>query len=138
MRSIKVFTIRSSAIVLLALYSSTSFAQPAQPVAQKPTPPEKSDTVDKSHTPSNPAAKSATPDDLSVEQARLADRFKRLEEVVGRLAELSASSDPRRAKLLRDAIAQSREQDVNARFQTIVNLLQDERLSAAATNQVEL
>ena len=50
-----------------------------------------------------PAAKPETPaaaDDLSVEQARLADRYKRLEEVVGRLAELSASTDPRRAKLL--------------------------------------
>jgi hypothetical protein len=68
----------------------------------------------------------------------LADRFKRLEEVVGRLAELSASSDPRRAKLLRDAIAQSREQDINVRFESVVKLLQDERLAAAATNQTEL
>ena len=78
------------------------------------------------------------PIELSVEQARLADRFKRLEEVVGRLAELSASTDPRRAKLLREAIAQSREQDINVRFESIVKLLQDERLSAASTNQTEL
>lgn len=77
-------------------------------------------------------------DALSVEQARLADRFKRLEEVVGRLAELSASTDPRRARLLRDAIAQSREQDLNVRFEAIVKLLEDERLSAAATNQTDL
>jgi hypothetical protein len=77
-------------------------------------------------------------DQLSVEQARLADRFKRLEEVLGRLAEFSASSDPRRAKLLRDAIAQSREQDINVRFESVVKLLEDERLSAAATNQTEL
>jgi hypothetical protein len=75
---------------------------------------------------------------LSVEQARLADRFKQLEEVLGRLAEFSASTDPRRAKLLRDAIAQSREQDINVRFESIVKLLEDERLSAAATNQTEL
>jgi hypothetical protein len=88
-----------------------------------------------------PAAKPAVPgatDELSVDQARLADRYKRLEEVVGRLAELSAGSDPRRAKLLRDAIAQSREQDINVRFESIVKLLQDERLSAASTNQTEL
>jgi hypothetical protein len=77
-------------------------------------------------------------DQLSIDQARLADRFKRLEEVVGRLAELSASTDPRRAKLLRDAIAQSREQDINVRFESVVKLLQDERLSAAATNQTNL
>src|SRR5687768_14317785 len=89
-------------------------------------------------TPSaEPAAPTAN-DELPVEQARLADRFKRLEEVLGRLAELSASTDPRRAKLLRDAIAQSREQDINVRFESIVKLLEDERLSAAATNQTEL
>ena len=80
----------------------------------------------------------AAGDDLSVEQARLADRYDRLEQVVGRLAELSASTDPRRARLLRDAIAQSREQDVNVRFESIVKLLEDERLSAAANNQTEL
>jgi hypothetical protein len=83
------------------------------------------------------SAHSAT-DELSVEQARLADRYKRLEEVVGRLAELSAGTDPRRAKLLREAIAQSREQDINVRFESVVKLLQDERLSAASTNQSEL
>ncbi len=89
-------------------------------------------------TPSADANALAVGDQLSVDQARLADRFKRLEEVIGRLAELSASTDPRRAKLLRDAIAQSREQDINVRFEAIVTLLEDERLSAAATNQQEL
>jgi hypothetical protein len=88
-----------------------------------------------------PAVGSATPgasDELSVEQARLADRYKRLEDVVGRLAELSASTDPRRARLLREAIAQSREQDINVRFAKIVSFLEEERLSAAASNQTEL
>ena len=89
---------------------------------------------------SKPADKSKSPagDQLSIDQARLADRFKRLEEVIGRLAELSAPTDPRRAKLLRDAIAQSREHDVSTRFEAVVKLLQDERLSAASTNQSEL
>lgn len=77
-------------------------------------------------------------DDLPIEQARLADRFERLEQVVGRLAELSASTDPRRARLLRETIAQSRDQDINVRFESIVNLLEEERLSAAANNQSEL
>ncbi len=75
---------------------------------------------------------------LTVEQGRLADRYKRLEEVLGRLAELSASTDPRRARLLREAIAQSREQDINVRFEAIVGLLENERLSAASKNQTEL
>jgi hypothetical protein len=90
------------------------------------------------NNPQDKAAPSPAGDQLSVDEARLADRYKRLEEVVGRLAEVSAATDPRRAKLLRDAIAQSREQDINVRFESVVKLLQDERLSAAATNQVEL
>jgi len=85
-----------------------------------------------------PPVAPAVGDDLSVEQARLADRFERLEIVIGRLAELSAGTDPRRAKLLREAIAQSREQDIQLRFESIVKLLEDERLSAAANNQTEL
>ncbi len=114
-------------------------------LAQEPAPGDKpaAATDDKPVAPSDekPAATPTGPgatDELSIDQARLADRFKRLEEVVGRLAELSSSSDPRRAKLLRDAIAQSREQDINVRFESIVKLLQDERLSAAATNQTDL
>jgi hypothetical protein len=89
-------------------------------------------------TPATDEPAAAAADELSVEQARLADRFKRLEEVLGRLAEISASTDPRRARLLREAIAQSREEDINVRFESIVKLLEDERLSAAATNQTEL
>jgi hypothetical protein len=95
-------------------------------------------STDQPETPGPKTAAAAAGNELSVEQARMADRFKRLEEVVGRLAELSASTDPRRAKLLREAIAQSREQDLNVRFEKIVKLLEEERLSAAATNQTEL
>lgn len=83
-----------------------------------------------------PPAKAA--DDLSVEQARLADRYKRLEQVIGRLAELSESTDPRRAKVLREVIAKGRDEDINTRFESTIKLLQDERLSAASNNQVEL
>jgi hypothetical protein len=119
-------------LFMLSALSGTVLAQeqPATKSADRPSAPSAAASADK---PNAPAA-----DQLSVEQARLADRFKRLEEVIGRLAELSAPTDPRRAKLLREAIAQSREQDVNTRFESIVKLLQDERLSAASTNQTEL
>jgi hypothetical protein len=105
----------------------------ATPAPAAPVTPVQTPAAAPAEKPKSPAA-----DQLSIEQARLADRFKRLEEVIGRLAELSAPTDPRRAKLLREAIAQSREQDVNTRFESIVKLLQDERLSAASTNQTEL
>jgi hypothetical protein len=112
-------------------------AAPEAPTAESVTPP--SVTPAENGEPNANDVKPAPPgDDLSLQQARLADRFKRLEEVVSRLAELSASTDPRRAKLLREAIAQSREQDLNVRFETIVDLLEEERLSIAATNQADL
>jgi hypothetical protein len=136
--SITQLYIQISSIFLFLTYSGASFGQQSQAVPDKATVPQSAEAVAKPQAPSAAPPKAAAADDLSVEQARLAERFKRLEEVVGRLAELSASSDPRRAKLLREAIAQSREQDVNARFESVVKLLQDERLSAAATNQVEL
>jgi len=82
--------------------------------------------------------KPAAGDELSVEQARVADRFERLETVLARLAELSAGTDPRRAKVLREAIGRSREQALDERFEAIVSLLEDERLSAATGRQTEL
>jgi hypothetical protein len=77
-------------------------------------------------------------DDLAVEQGQLADRFDRLEMVLSQLAELLADKDPQRARLLREAIVQSRQQDINIRFEATVRLLEQERLAAASSNQVEL
>jgi hypothetical protein len=134
--------VRSFAIVAVLTSGQFAWCQQPDPKGDKPTgtpapatplAPAKIPSTAPAEKPKSPAA-----DQLSVDEARLADRFKRLEEVIGRLAELSAPTDPRRAKLLREAIAQSREQDVNTRFESIVKLLQDERLSAASTNQVEL
>lgn len=131
----------------VALFAALAVAQPA-PIDPPALSPGSADGAPAADAPAatpevqpaqDPKTKPAAADDaLPVDQARLADRYKRLEEVVGRLAELSASSDPRRAKLLREAIAQSREQDINVRFEAVVKLLQDERLSAAAKNQTDL
>lgn len=73
--------------------------------------------------------------DLSVEQAVLADRYDRLEMVAARLAELSAGTDPRRARRLREAISRSRDLDVGNRFERTVQLLEKEQLAAAVQNQ---
>ena len=89
------------------------------------------------HSSAEDVKKPVAGDELSVDQARLADRFDRLETVLARLAELTAGSDPRRAKVLREAIAKSREQGIDQRFETIVLLLEDERLSAAAGRQTD-
>jgi hypothetical protein len=129
-RAVPTGLVSSLATLVLLLAANSSHCQTPADSSPAPQP----STTSASDTNTNGDSNSG----LSVEQARLADRFKRLEEVIGRLAELSASTDPRRAKLLRDAIAQSREQDINVRFESIVKLLEDERLSAAATNQTEL
>ncbi len=78
------------------------------------------------------------PSGLSLEQQRLASRFARLEAVAARLAELAEKSEPERAEQLRRTIKASREKGVAERFNTIVGLLESQRLSAAARDQREL
>ena len=84
------------------------------------------------------AAPAATDGDLRQVEARLAERYERLELLVGRLAELSQSTQPRRANLLRQLVAQSRERDVPGRFDAIVRALEKESYSTAIEGQTEL
>ncbi|HEX6963472.1 MAG TPA: hypothetical protein VF175_16515, partial [Lacipirellula sp.] len=62
-------------------------------------------------------------EDLSQVEARLAERYDRLELLVGRLAELSSPTQPRRATLLRQLIAQSRDRDVAGQFDKVIAAL---------------
>jgi hypothetical protein len=78
------------------------------------------------------------PAELPAAQAELARRYERLEAAAARLAELSEASDPGRAQQLREAIRVGREQDIQTRFESIVKLLEEERLAAASRNQQEL
>jgi len=54
------------------------------------------------------------------------------------MAELSAATDPRRAALLKKAVAQSKEQLISVRFERLVELLGQEQLAKALENQAEL
>lgn len=83
-----------------------------------------------------PAAPAAKPEEeLVLEQGQLADRFDRLEKKILRLAELTAPSDPRRAAVLRQVVAQSKDRDVTVRFEAIVGFLKTDRLATAQENQ---
>ena len=73
--------------------------------------------------------------DLATREARLAERFERLELLAERLAELSRSTQPRRAKVLRDLIARSREQNLDGSFDEIVAALNRESYSTALERQ---
>ena len=137
--------VATSAVLIVVVVGSVLSAAPEEKTpdqaatVDEPSDPGASGQAAKT-TPGSPAIpdKAVAGDDLSIEQARLADRFERLETVLGRLAELSAGSDPKRAKLLREAIAKSREQDLPHRFESIVSLLENERLAAAANKQTDL
>jgi len=77
-------------------------------------------------------------DQLTTAQSRLADRYDQLELLAGRLAELSRSTQPRRARLLRELVAKSRERDIPGRFAAIVSALGNDSLGKASTDQVAL
>ena len=83
-----------------------------------------------------PAEKAAAPaDKLVLEQQQVADRFQRLEELLLRMAELSAATDPRRAALLRKAVGQSKERLIAVQLEALVELLQKDQLSRAVEGQ---
>ena len=76
--------------------------------------------------------------DLEAEQRQIAEKFKHFEEVLLRMAELTAGEDPRRAALLRKAVAQSKDDLIGVQLSRVVDLLKNERLSTAATSQKEV
>jgi hypothetical protein len=84
------------------------------------------------------SASTGSSEPLNEIEARLADRYDRLELLAGRLAELSGSTQPRRAELLRQHIARGRERDVPGQFDGIVEALGDESYSTAVEGQARL
>ena len=83
-------------------------------------------------------AEASPADSLALEQLRIAEKYKHLENVLLRMAELSAATDPRRTVLLKKVVGQSKEQLVAVRLEQIVELLGNDRLSRALENQTEL
>jgi hypothetical protein len=77
-------------------------------------------------------------EELAATEKSLAEQFDRLELLAGRLAELSKATQPRRAELLQQLVAQSREKDVPGRFEKIVAALEKDNLSDATTGQTSL
>jgi hypothetical protein len=76
--------------------------------------------------------------ELASTEKSLGEQFDRLELLAGRLAELSKATQPRRAELLQQVVAQSREKDVSGRFKKIVTALEKDDLGDATTGQTSL
>lgn len=86
----------------------------------------------------SPEPKPQPADKLAAAQQQLADRYHHLEEVLLRMAELSAATDPRRAALLKRAVAQSKDRLIGLQLEQLVKLLEGDQLSRAIENQKEL
>ena len=115
----------SSALLLLALLG-TALAQ------DEPAPPD---------TPPMPTAAEepeADAYDLALGQEQIAAKYRRFEEVLLRIAELTEESDPDRAALLRRVVAQSKEHLIGLQFDRLVELLRSERLPGAVRQQADL
>ena len=82
-----------------------------------------------------PPATAGADEVLALEQQRIGEKYKHLEDVLLRMAELSASADPRRAALLKKAVAQSKERLVGVQFEQLAELLRKGQLSRALENQ---
>ncbi len=83
-------------------------------------------------------ATAAPADPLPEIEGRLAERYDRLELLAGRLAELTGSTQPRRAELLRQLIARGRQNDVTGQFDEIIAALGDESFTTAIDGQARL
>ncbi len=79
-----------------------------------------------------------TADSLATRQEQIAEKYKHLEDVLLRMAELSAATDPRRAVLLKKAVAQSKDELIAVRLDRLVDLLGKEQLSRALESQTEV
>ena len=75
---------------------------------------------------------------LALQEQRIAENYQHLEDVLLRMAELSAADDPRRAVLLKKAVAQSKEQLIAVRLDRLVDLLDKDQLSKALESQTEV
>src|SRR5579885_3542988 len=76
--------------------------------------------------------------ELPLSQEQVLKKYQRFEEVLLRMSELTAASDPKRAALLRKAVAQSKDRLIGVQFDRLVSLLKRDQLATAVTNQKEV
>lgn len=76
--------------------------------------------------------------DLAGEQERLTEQFERFETLLLRLAEVNGPTDPRRASLLRKAVARSKDKLLHSQFARLVELLEKQQTGLALGQQQAL
>lgn len=89
--------------------------------------------------PASAAGSSAvTPENLAEEQRRVAEKFKRFEQVIKLLAQFSDEADQDQAKLLRQVFAESQGRSLDGKFDELVKVLQERQLARASGDQQEM
>jgi hypothetical protein len=77
----------------------------------------------------------ATADSLALTQEQLADKYKRLEMLMLKMAEVDAAENPQRSALLKKAIAQSKNKFIKKNMDDLVKVLQEQRYRNAIEGQ---
>ncbi|HJT30958.1 MAG TPA: hypothetical protein VJ783_02745 [Pirellulales bacterium] len=73
--------------------------------------------------------------ELALSQEQVERKFRRFEQVLLRMSELTAATDPKRAALLRKAVARSKDKQIAAQIEQLVDLLRRDQLAGAAGRQ---
>jgi hypothetical protein len=85
-----------------------------------------------SDSPDSPAAQ------LAERQRQVAKKYEHLEQILLRMSELSAASDPRRAALVTKAVAESKQRLIGVQFASLIDQLGKDELSKAMNGQEKL
>lgn len=75
--------------------------------------------------------------DLALRQGRIADKYARLEQLMLKMAEVDAASNPQRAALLKKAVQQSKDNLTRTQLETLVKLIDQRQLKRAVDGQTE-
>ncbi len=75
---------------------------------------------------------------LAEKQREVAKKYERLEQILLRMSELSAASDPRRAALLKKAVAESKQRLIGVQFASLIDQLTKDELSKVLDGQEKL
>lgn len=75
--------------------------------------------------------------ELALRQGRIADKYARLEQLMLKMAEVDVATNPKRAALLKQAVQQSKDNLTRAQLESIVQLLDQQKLKRAVDGQSE-
>ncbi|MGH7194096.1 MAG: hypothetical protein ACREJM_11295, partial [Candidatus Saccharimonadales bacterium] len=73
--------------------------------------------------------------DLALSQEQVERKYRRFEQVLLRMSEMTSATDPKRAALLRKAVARGKDKEIGTQIAQLVDLLKRDQLAGAAGRQ---